>query len=30
MANEKLSQGIVAFANDIEKLEKIVQNKLAQ
>jgi transaldolase len=30
MANEKLSQGIVAFANDIEKLEKIVQSKLAQ
>lgn len=28
MAVEKLASGIVAFANDIEKLEKIVQQKL--
>lgn len=28
MANEKLSGGIVAFANDTEKLEKIIQAKL--
>eukprot|EP00461_Guttulinopsis_vulgaris_P004648 UN04650 len=30
MANEKLSQGIVAFAKDIEKLEQIIRAKIAQ
>jgi transaldolase len=30
MANEKLSEGIRKFAEDIEKLENIILNKLTQ
>ena len=30
MANEKLSEGIRKFAEDIEKLEKIIYNKLIE